>query len=86
MIATVILVPSFGILGAAYATLVTCTFTAGGQCWEHFRYSRKAAESMSSFPTTDGSPMSESQFAEETSPESPLPDPRLGPTIGTVGP
>ncbi len=86
VIATVILVPSFGILGAAYATLVTCTFTAGGQCWEHFRYSRKAAESMSSFPTTDGSPMSEGQFAEETSPESPLPDPRLGPTIGTVGP
>jgi len=84
VIATVILVPLFGILGAAYATLITCSFTAAGQCWEHFRCSRKAAESMMSSPATAGSPISEAEFAEEASPEGPLPDPRLGPVIGAA--
>ncbi len=44
IIATVILVPLFGLNGAAFATVVTYSVATAAQLIAHHRHSRKAAE------------------------------------------
>ena len=46
VVATVVLVPAFGINGGAYAVLATAVVSTAGELWAHLKYSRKAAEDM----------------------------------------
>jgi O-antigen/teichoic acid export membrane protein len=50
VIVTSILVPFFGLRGAAFAMLVTCSVTAVAQLWLHHRHSRNAAEDSTASP------------------------------------